>query len=1041
MTVPPRDLVPATVLPSSPGVAFVGRTAERQSLLSFLAEADAGEPRLCLIRGEPGVGKSRLALEFLAEADAAGWQTLKGRCLEDEFSPLAPFLAEVLPRLRQAGILKGRAGPASKTETITDGAVLAGMLCQLAAIRPVTLLIDDIQLLAGAELTFFRNFCMALSDVGRNKPTSAMVVATVRIPGQNADTSDTFDRLLREPIARVIDLAGLGQLEANELVRRMTGSNCDPLLLEFFSGATRGNPLFLGEALQELSARGALSHAEGSLHATVNLDNLVLPASAPAVIRQRIARLPAEVAPVLELAALLGEEFSVAELAAVAGTSEPTLPLDTLALDGVLLGDGERYRFSHALVRQAVVEGIAPARGRALHKKIAEALAAMDGADAGSVLRIAEHRAQASTRDDIEAARFFEKAGDVAMEAFAWSLGVRYYARARSNEGYVAQMDARDRGNLYFKLARTLFPCGDIAGAQTNFRLAVEELSRTRDFDAWGRALLSWERTFANSSERIPALGLFEDFRRAAGDAVPHIQASLLTNWAQGLWLNRDPADLEVSNRSVAMAESVDDVEVRGYAYTVRGLVHMRRLEPAPSISAFRRAIAETENISNPIRRNWGRARIALPLTLAGSLREANEAAEKSLHDSFTGADWTHAGLSLAILSTLATLRGEFAGAAKHRHEGAMMVNRSGHAQSLFMLHAATVQARLLEGEFGEALDAVQAWKLVAGKSIPKPFEGLAFLGIDDPFAAQEIVDAGLGRPELTSQVDFSSLSTLCGWIELADSLNSPEIAERAYDRLREVQDSGAVFSVSPPYLIERVMATAARLLGRYLAAEDHAREAIRIADREGAAAEGALARLEMLKILTVKDPNRPSGIEVHLKSAAAALQKLDMFPAIVACRTTALSLGLEHAGNYGVTVPPSELSRTEHDVLVSLATGLDEQQAASQLLIHPRTVQVFRGRLRKRLGISTRREAEMYLGIDSAAALPRTPPVAGPGGRLSRREREVLGLIARGRTNQQIADELFISLHTVARHVANIFDKTGAANRTEAARYSAEKF
>jgi DNA-binding NarL/FixJ family response regulator len=350
-----------------------------------------------------------------------------------------------------------------------------------------------------------------------------------------------------------------------------------------------------------------------------------------------------------------------------------------------------------------------------------------------------------------------------------------------------------------------------------------------------------------------------------------------------------------------------------------------------------------------------------------------------------------------------------------------MMVNRSGHAQSLFMLHAATVQARLLEGEFGEALDAVQAWKLVAGKSIPKPFEGLAFLGIDDPFAAQEIVDAGLGRPELTSQVDFSSLSTLCGWIE--------------------VQDSGAVFSVSPPYLIERVMATAARLLGRYLAAEDHAREAIRIADREGAAAEGALARLEMLKILTVKDPNRPSGIEVHLKSAAAALQKLDMFPAIVACRTTALSLGLEHAGNYGVTVPPSELSRTEHDVLVSLATGLDEQQAASQLLIHPRTVQVFRGRLRKRLGISTRREAEMYLGIDSAAALPRTPPVAGPGGRLSRREREVLGLIARGRTNQQIADELFISLHTVARHVANIFDKTGAANRTEAARYSAENF
>ncbi|HEY4686237.1 MAG TPA: alpha/beta fold hydrolase, partial [Dehalococcoidia bacterium] len=55
----------------------------------------------------------------------------------------------------------------------------------------------------------------------------------------------------------------------------------------------------------------------------------------------------------------------------------------------------------------------------------------------------------------------------------------------------------------------------------------------------------------------------------------------------------------------------------------------------------------------------------------------------------------------------------------------------------------------------------------------------------------------------------------------------------------------------------------------------------------------------------------------------------------------------------------------------------------------------------------------------------------------LSLREVEVLRLIAAGRSNQQIADELVISLNTVARHVSNIFDKTGAANRTEAASYA----
>jgi DNA-binding CsgD family transcriptional regulator len=55
----------------------------------------------------------------------------------------------------------------------------------------------------------------------------------------------------------------------------------------------------------------------------------------------------------------------------------------------------------------------------------------------------------------------------------------------------------------------------------------------------------------------------------------------------------------------------------------------------------------------------------------------------------------------------------------------------------------------------------------------------------------------------------------------------------------------------------------------------------------------------------------------------------------------------------------------------------------------------------------------------------------------LSEREVEVLRLVAMGKTNQQIADDLFISLNTVLRHVSSIFNKTGSANRTEAANYA----
>ena len=65
-----------------------------------------------------------------------------------------------------------------------------------------------------------------------------------------------------------------------------------------------------------------------------------------------------------------------------------------------------------------------------------------------------------------------------------------------------------------------------------------------------------------------------------------------------------------------------------------------------------------------------------------------------------------------------------------------------------------------------------------------------------------------------------------------------------------------------------------------------------------------------------------------------------------------------------------------------------------------------------------------------------RMSPAPAPGG-LSRRELEVLRLIAAGRTNRQIAAELVISMHTVTRHVSNIFDKTGVGNRAEAVTFA----
>jgi class 3 adenylate cyclase/DNA-binding CsgD family transcriptional regulator len=73
----------------------------------------------------------------------------------------------------------------------------------------------------------------------------------------------------------------------------------------------------------------------------------------------------------------------------------------------------------------------------------------------------------------------------------------------------------------------------------------------------------------------------------------------------------------------------------------------------------------------------------------------------------------------------------------------------------------------------------------------------------------------------------------------------------------------------------------------------------------------------------------------------------------------------------------------------------------------------------------------------DTCEVEPQRPAARAYPGGLTKREVEVLRLIASGRSNREIADELAISLNTVLRHVSNIFDKTGVANRAEAAAYA----
>jgi DNA-binding NarL/FixJ family response regulator len=285
-----------------------------------------------------------------------------------------------------------------------------------------------------------------------------------------------------------------------------------------------------------------------------------------------------------------------------------------------------------------------------------------------------------------------------------------------------------------------------------------------------------------------------------------------------------------------------------------------------------------------------------------------------------------------------------------------------------------------------------------------------------------------------TSGVDNNNLGAIAVAAELAGDLEDAELGASMLALLEPVMARDVCFSTSPPLFLPRVAAIAARASGQY----ERAGELIDFASRQAAVSaaepDRGLVALEKGRLLSATDGS-PDAIGAAMAEAAEVFQRLDMVGAIAWLIEFGEKADLP-AQLRRLTTSQDELSATERDILESFSRGLTTQEIADELLLQPRTVQAQLSRLEARLGIATAGDARMFLGSQVEEEIPVARPrehdeIA----ELTRREREVLGLVARGLTNQQIADELVISLHTAIRHVANILEKTGAANRTEAAR------
>lgn len=464
-------------LPRVADVALVGRRREHLQLVNVLRAARRGATRIVLLEGEPGIGKTRLAREFLLWASAQGAQVLSGRALETSaqlpYQPLAaalrdglqrhadldtlltrtwwsellrllPELADRLPNMAAPGALNEAEARTRLFEAV------ARLVLGVAARTPVVLFIDDVPWADAASLDLLQYAVRRWSDMD----APILLLCTARTEDltqvQNVGTSASSPEQWFENLARNVTVTrlGLGPLDFAATTQLMDAFGMDAQARgaqafgEQLFAETRGQPFFVLQVLQALTERKLITrNVEGKWSwqtppTQAAETDAFLPPSLRALIRERLARLSPNARAICNAGAVLGDGFDASQANAVAALDfgAGLSALEETLQRGLVREVGERYFFAHDKIREAVYADTSQARRRALHRR---ALELLDAAAAPPAER-ARHALAAGENE--RAYTLLIAAGDRAMQVFAVRNALGHYERALSLNGTEASL-------------------------------------------------------------------------------------------------------------------------------------------------------------------------------------------------------------------------------------------------------------------------------------------------------------------------------------------------------------------------------------------------------------------------------------------------------------------------------------------------------------------------------------------------------------------------------------------------------------------------
>ena len=435
---------------------LVGRGAELASLVSALDAATAHRGTVALVAGEPGIGKTRLAEELAERATSRATVVAWGRCDESEGAAYSPWvqivrslidegepgavrwalrggaadIAQIVPEVKEVVGGEPEALPLLEPDAARGRLydAVANFVLRMATERPIVVVVDDLQWADVPSLQIVRRLAQRVAA------HPVLLVCTYR--DVDVDESDAL-RSTMASIARVpgmvrVQPPPLSTAEVADLVTTTTGTRPAQGVAEAIHARTEGNPFFASELVRLLRSRHGLGE-EGR-----EIVSREIPAGVRDVIRMRVGRLPQKAGVILNAAAVIGAMFDLDVLIAASGLDEePVIDLvEAAVLAGIVTEDPQhvgRYRFSHGLVRDTLVDGLSDVRRSRLHRKVGQAMAGIVDGGGGdiTVFDVAHHlQAGSGVGAAEEALAWTVRAADEAMARLAFEQAEEQLRRA-----------------------------------------------------------------------------------------------------------------------------------------------------------------------------------------------------------------------------------------------------------------------------------------------------------------------------------------------------------------------------------------------------------------------------------------------------------------------------------------------------------------------------------------------------------------------------------------------------------------------------------